>query len=188
MILYKPRVRALVGQGEAASVPELVRVGRQFQPGQVAVFSDHKPGGAPVQGVSRLAYKKRAAGRLHPRTLDHQRPEKAKLLGVKRICRRESFFKSRQVHVPAFDIDPGKLQRAGLRDPQAVAKHQKEQAAIAGGVSPAPCRIEELFDLPGGEVFSISIFQKRFLFGVLSSYYSPQTLTPSYERFRNMDN
>jgi hypothetical protein len=40
-----------------------------------------------------------------------------------------------------------------------VAKHQKEQAAIAGGVPATPCRIEELFDLPGGEVFSISIFQ-----------------------------
>jgi hypothetical protein len=40
-----------------------------------------------------------------------------------------------------------------------VAKHQKEQAAIPGCVPAAPCRIEELFDLPGGEVFSISIFQ-----------------------------
>jgi hypothetical protein len=45
--------------------------------------------------------------------------------------------------------------------------------AIAGGVPAAPCRIEELFDLPRCEVFSISIFQKRFLFGVLSSYRSP---------------
>jgi hypothetical protein len=41
-------IRALVGQGEAASVAALVRVGRQFKPGLVAIFADRKPGGAPV--------------------------------------------------------------------------------------------------------------------------------------------
>ena len=39
-----------------------------------------------------------------------------------------------------------------------------EQTVIAGGVPAAPYRDEELFDLPGGEVFWISIFQKRFPF------------------------
>lgn len=87
IVLNEPRVRALVGQGETASVPELVRVGRQFQPGQVAVFSDHKPGGAPVQGLSLLAYKKRAAGRLQPRALCGPRLDKPEFLRVQGMRR-----------------------------------------------------------------------------------------------------
>ena len=44
---------------------ELVRVGRQFKPRQVAIFADGKPCGAPVKGLAALAYKKSPAGRLH---------------------------------------------------------------------------------------------------------------------------
>ena len=65
VILDQPRVRALVGQGEAASVAELVRTRRQVEASRVAVFSDRKPGGAPVEGLTLLAHKKRPAGRFH---------------------------------------------------------------------------------------------------------------------------
>lgn len=68
-------------------------MGRQFQTGQVAVFADHKPGGAPVQGVSLLAYKKRAAGRLHPRALGGPCLDKPEFLRVQGMRRGESFFR-----------------------------------------------------------------------------------------------
>jgi hypothetical protein len=67
IVLNEPCVRALVGQGEAAGVAELVRMRGQFESGQVAIFADRKPGGAPVEGLALLAHKKRPAGRFHAR-------------------------------------------------------------------------------------------------------------------------
>ena len=67
VVLNQPRIRALVDQGEAASVTELVRMGRQLKSGLVTVFADRKPGGAPIEGLALLAHKKRPAGRFHAR-------------------------------------------------------------------------------------------------------------------------
>ena len=65
IVLDQSRIRTLVGQGEAASVAELVRVGREGKPGLVAIFADRKPGGAPVKWLALLAHEKRPAGRFH---------------------------------------------------------------------------------------------------------------------------
>ena len=63
----------------------LVRVGRQFQRGQVAMFADPKPGTVPVQGLALLAYKKRPAGLFHPRAFDKPRLDRARLVGAQRV-------------------------------------------------------------------------------------------------------
>ena len=65
IVLNQPRIRALVGHGEATSVPELVGVRRKLQARQVAIFAYSKPCSASVKGLAALAHKKSPAGRLH---------------------------------------------------------------------------------------------------------------------------
>lgn len=43
VILNEPRIGALIGQGEAASVAKPVRAGRQGKPDQFALSADRKP-------------------------------------------------------------------------------------------------------------------------------------------------
>ena len=66
IILNEPRVRALVGQGEAASVAQHVRVGEQGQGSGGAVFSQGQVDGGSVQRRPLLTDKERPAGGLHP--------------------------------------------------------------------------------------------------------------------------
>lgn len=82
VVLNEPRVRALVGQGEAASMAELMGEGRPLKPGQVAVFADRKPGGAPVERLSLLTYKKRPAGRYHAGPFGKPGLDDAQLVGA----------------------------------------------------------------------------------------------------------
>jgi hypothetical protein len=58
IVLNQPRVRALVGQGEAASVPELVRVSGHGKPGQLPVIADRQPclGDFDFIGFQRVAW------------------------------------------------------------------------------------------------------------------------------------
>jgi hypothetical protein len=66
--LLKPRrIGRRVNDGVPdVAMPKVVldqaRVGGQSQPGQVPIFADRKPGGAPVEGLALLAHKKRPAG------------------------------------------------------------------------------------------------------------------------------
>ena len=66
VILNEPRIRALVGKGEAASVAQHVRMGKQGLESGGAVFSQAKLDGRAVQRLPLLADKERLAGRLHP--------------------------------------------------------------------------------------------------------------------------
>ena len=66
IILNEPRVRALVGQGEAASVAQHVRMGEQGQGSGGAVFSQGQIDGRAVQRLALFTDKERLAGRLHP--------------------------------------------------------------------------------------------------------------------------
>ncbi len=132
IVLNQPRVRALVGQSEAASVPELVRVRGQVEPGQLAVFADGKPDVAPVEGLALLADKERLAGRLHPRTLGKPRPDGAQFVGAHGVRGGHAFFQPRDVQHAAFHIHLVEPQGAGLRHAQAVPEHQKKKAAVTG--------------------------------------------------------
>jgi hypothetical protein len=66
VILNEPRIRALVGQGEAASVAEHVGVRERGQRSGGAVFSQSQVDGRAVQRLPLLADEKCPAGRLHP--------------------------------------------------------------------------------------------------------------------------
>ena len=64
VILSEPRVCALVGQGEAASMAQHVGMNEQGQGSCGAVFSQEQVNGRAVQRLALLAYKERLAGRL----------------------------------------------------------------------------------------------------------------------------
>ena len=66
IVLNEPRIRALVGQGEAASVAQHMRMGKQGQGSGGAVFSQGQVHGGSVQRPPLLTDKERLAGRLHP--------------------------------------------------------------------------------------------------------------------------
>ena len=68
VILNEPSIRALIGQGEAASVAQHVGMGEQGQGSGGAVFSQGQVDGRAVQRLALLAYKERLAGRFHPGT------------------------------------------------------------------------------------------------------------------------
>lgn len=122
---------SLVGQDEAAGVPELVRVGPQFQPGQIAAFADHKPGGAPVQKLSLLAYRKRSTGRLHPRALGGPRLDKPEFLRVQGMRRGESFFKTRHLQDPASTRDISNEQASDTRRPCRNIRNRRQRSRAA---------------------------------------------------------
>ena len=63
VILNEPSIRALIGQGEAASVAQHVGMGEQGQGSGGAVFSQEQVNGRAVQRLALLAYKERLAGR-----------------------------------------------------------------------------------------------------------------------------
>ena len=66
IILNEPRIRALVGQGEAASVAQHVGMGEQGQGSGFAVGFHEQVDGGSVQRLALLTDKERLAGRLHP--------------------------------------------------------------------------------------------------------------------------
>ena len=66
IVLNEPRIRALVGQGEAASVAQHMRMGKQGQGSGGAVFAQGQVHGGSVQRPPLLTDKERLAGRLHP--------------------------------------------------------------------------------------------------------------------------
>jgi hypothetical protein len=68
VILNEPLIRALVGQGEAASVAEHMRMGAKGQGRRGAVFFQKQIDGRAVQRPPLFAHKERVAGRLHPLT------------------------------------------------------------------------------------------------------------------------
>ena len=68
VILNKPRVRALVGQGEAASVAKHMRMGGQGQPGPLSILADRSPSPLTAKGRAALAYKKSVCIELYFRT------------------------------------------------------------------------------------------------------------------------
>src|ERR1039458_10222428 len=66
IILNEARIRALVGESEAASVAQHVRMGEQGQGRCFAVCYQEQVDGGSVQGLALLADKERPAGGLHP--------------------------------------------------------------------------------------------------------------------------
>ena len=61
IVLNEPRIRALVGQGEAASVAQHMRMGKQGQGSGGAVFSQGQVHGGSVQRLPLLAYQGKGA-------------------------------------------------------------------------------------------------------------------------------
>jgi hypothetical protein len=66
VILNEPRIRALIGEGEAAGMAQHVGMGAKGQGSGGAVFLQEQVDGRAVQRLALLAHKKRLAGRLHP--------------------------------------------------------------------------------------------------------------------------
>jgi hypothetical protein len=66
IILNESRIRVLVSQGEAASVPEHVRMGKQGQGSGGAVFMQGQVHGRSVQQLPLFANKECPTGRFHP--------------------------------------------------------------------------------------------------------------------------
>jgi len=67
IILNEPRVRALVGKGKAASMPQHVGMGAKGQGSGAAVFLHQRVDGRAMQGLALLADEERVntGGRLH---------------------------------------------------------------------------------------------------------------------------
>ena len=69
IVLDEPRVRALVGQGKAASVAQHVRMSEQGKGSRGAVFSQRQVDSRPMQRHPLPAYEERLAGRIQPAAL-----------------------------------------------------------------------------------------------------------------------
>src|SRR5262249_4914556 len=67
VVLYQPRVGALVGQGEAARMAQHVRVRVNGQACELAIMADHHPGGLATEWAASFADKESVRLRLHLR-------------------------------------------------------------------------------------------------------------------------
>ena len=137
VILNKPGVRPLIRQGEAARVPQHVRVGGKGQPGPLSIIADRQPGRLAVHRPAPFAYEKGVRLGLHFRPLFQPCLDNFDLIGPKRVRRGESFFQPLHVQHPAFKVHLRQNEATGLRHAHAVPEHQKQQTAVPGLV-PAP--------------------------------------------------
>jgi hypothetical protein len=156
VVLNEPRVRALVGQREAASVPQHVRVSIERESGQLAVGADRQPRGPAVQGRAPVADKKGSALGLQPGPFGKPCLERPQLVAAQRVRGRESLLEPGDVEHAAFDVHLGEPEATGFRDPEAMPEHQQQKAAVAGLVPAAACGVEKFFHFDRGEVFPVA--------------------------------
>ena len=137
VVLDQPGVRALVGQGVAARVAQHVRIGGQGQPGPLAAPAHRQPRGLAAQRPASLADEKGVRRRPHRLPLRQPRLDRADFLRAQGLGRGQPSLQAADVHHPVVHVHLGQLQAARLRHPQAVAKRQQQQAAVAGRVAAA---------------------------------------------------
>ncbi len=138
IVLNKPGIRALIGQGEAAGMAEHVGMGGQGQIGHFAITADSGPDRLAGQRRAALANEEGFPRRVHRRPLFQPRLDEAQFVGAQGVGGGQPLLEAGDMQDPAFDIDLRELQSAGFRDPQAVTEQQGVDQAV---VSPAAISI-----------------------------------------------
>ena len=154
IVLDQARVCPLIGQGEAASVAEHVRVSGQGEARQLAIVPDRKPCRLAAPCCPSLTHEKSVRIRLHLAPIREPRLDSPQLVGPQRVGGRKALFEPGDVQDAAFGVHLGENQAASLGDPEAMPEHEEEKAAVAGFVPGAFGGGKEFFDFVAGEVFS----------------------------------
>lgn len=131
VVLDEPGVRTLVGERVAAGVAQHVGVRLDGQLGQFPITPDRHPRVPAVERLPPLRDEERVARLSEARPLGEPDLDGPQLVAPKRVRRRQSLLQSDHVQHPALEIGLVQLQRTGLGDPQPVAEHQEDQAAVA---------------------------------------------------------
>lgn len=156
VVLDQARVRALVGQGEAASMAQHMRVHGQGQSGLFAVFAENHKYGFPAQRPASLTHEKGVRVGLHLGPIREPRLDSPQLVSPQWMGGGQALFEAGDVEHAAFGVHPGENQAASLGDSQPVAEHEEQKAAVPGLV---PCALggrQEPFDFAPCEVFSLA--------------------------------
>ena len=161
VILNEPRIRALVGQGEAASMAQHVRMGKQGKGSAARALYFRRPAPVAVQRLALLTDKERLAGRLHrARSFSH-----ALIAAARRRVRAASSIArpstgetcNTRLSVSTWS----EFHPAGFRDAEAVPEHQEQQATVAGLVPAALGRLDQPFNLAPGQVLPVAVVPAR---------------------------
>jgi len=114
VILDEPRIRALVGQGEAAGVAEHVRMGDQGQPGPFAIGADQDPHHLATEGAAAIADEKGVGLGFQPGPLFQPDLDDPDFISAKRVRGREAVFQAGDMEDAAVEVHLGQDQAAGL--------------------------------------------------------------------------
>ena len=155
IVLDQARVCALVGQGEATSMAQHMRMHGQGQSGLLAVFTEKHKYGFPAQRPAPLTHEKGVRVGLHLGPIRKPRLDSPQLVGPQRVGGGQALFEAGDMQDAAFGVHLGENQPASLGHPQPMAEHEEQKAAVAGLV---PCALgggQELFEFGPNEVFSL---------------------------------
>jgi hypothetical protein len=152
IILNEPGIGSLVGKRKAAGMAQHVGMGREGEGGCAAARVEQQIDGRAMQRLALLADKKRLAGGLHPGALLEPCADGLELVAAQGLRGRQTVLQPDDVQHAALRVHLVELQAASLGNAQAVAKHQKQQATVAGLVAGAPGRGDQLANLESGQV------------------------------------
>lgn len=155
VVLDQPRVRALVGQGEAASMAQHVGMSGQGKARRLAIAADRNPSHFAAQRAAAFADEEGVRLRLHPGAVSQPSLDRPQLIRAKGLGRGEAPLEPGHVQDPAFGVHLRESQPASLGDAQPMPEHEEQKAAVPGLVARALGGGQELFDLVAGQVFSV---------------------------------
>ena len=124
VVLYQPRIRALVGEGKAARTAQHVRVRFNGQVGEPAIGADRQPGGHTAERAAPLADKERVGIWLHCSTFCEPCLDSPELVTPEWVRGGQSLFEPCDMQHAAFDVHLGHPQPAGFRHAQTMPEHQ----------------------------------------------------------------
>jgi hypothetical protein len=122
-----PGIRALIDQGEAASVAQQVGMREQGAWKRRRCISQEQVNGRAVQRFALLAYKERLAGRFHPGTF-FQPGVTALSSSPRRGCVVDNALQPGHMQHAAFGCPPGRVSSGHA---QAMPEHLEQQATVA---------------------------------------------------------
>jgi len=126
IVLNKPHVCALIGESEAASVAQHMRMSLNRETCALAIRADRNPCRLAAERAAPFTDKKSVGLRLHCSTLGQPYLDHPAFVTPERVRSGQALFEPRDMQHSAFCVHLRQLKPAGLRHAQAMPEHQEQ--------------------------------------------------------------
>lgn len=104
VVLNEPRIRALIGEGEAAGMAEHMRMGGQGQTGPLTIAAHGKPDRAAIERPTPFADEEVIPDRLHGGSLFQPCLDEPEFIGPQRVRGGEALLETGDMEDAAFRV------------------------------------------------------------------------------------